>query len=148
MTGKLAKPAILGGFDGSASLLGVSLFLLLRHPSLLFPTALCGALGAALSMACGEFLSDDNGSGLGASAVMGLATLAGGLLPAVPFAFGTGPLAVAMLGLICLAIGTGVAFMRPARSRPLALAETLGLLALVAAVVLACSLAFPSGSGG
>ncbi len=142
----LAAPAIFGSFDGTASLLGVTVFLLIRHPALAFPAALAGALGSALSMAAGEWLSD-SGSGLAASAVMGTATFTGALLPAVPFAFGTGPVAVAMLAVICLAISSAVAFMRPGRSRPLALAETIGLLILVAAAVLACSLAFPAGSG-
>lgn len=147
---KLAKPAVLGGFDGCASLLGVSVFLLIKHPTLLFPTAVCGALGATLSMASGELLSDTGTfrECLAPAGVMGAATFAGGLAPAVPFAFGTGPLAVAMLGLICLIIGVIVACMRSGVSRPLALVETLGLLVIVAAAVLAVSLAFPSGSGG
>jgi VIT1/CCC1 family predicted Fe2+/Mn2+ transporter len=142
----LARPAIVGAFDGCASLLGVTIFLLVSHPSLIFPTALSGAISAALSMAAGWWLSDDNRDGLAGSAVMGIATLIGALLPALPFAFGTGPAAVAECAVICLCIGITVAMLRAARSLPLALTETFGLLLVIAAVTAACALVW--GSGG
>jgi len=143
---ELARPAVLGSFDGTASLLGVIIFLLATHPSLIFPTALSGAISSALSMASGEWLSDDSGHGFAASAVMGLATLAGAILPALPFAFSTGPAAVAECAVICMCIGITVAMLRAGRSLPLALTETFGLLPVIAGVTAGCAIAW--GSGG
>jgi VIT1/CCC1 family predicted Fe2+/Mn2+ transporter len=127
-------------------LLGVTIFLLLSRPSLIFETALSGALSAALSMAAGWWLSDDNRDGLAGSSVMGIATLAGALLPALPFAFSTGPAAIAECAIICLCIGITVAMLRAKRSLPLALCETFGLLLIIAGVTAACALAW--GGGG
>lgn len=142
----LARPAILGSFDGTASLLGVTVFLLITHPSLIFATALSGAISAALSMGAGWWLSEDNRDGLAGSAVMAGATLIGALLPALPFAFSTGRAAIAACACICLCIGITVAMMRAKRSLPLALAETFGLLLVIAAVTAGCAIAW--GSGG
>jgi hypothetical protein len=136
------RPAILGGFDGTASLLGVVIYLLLTHPLLIFPTAASGAISSAISMGGGEFLSDSD-SGLAASGVMAVATFTGAVLPAVPFAFGAGPLAIAMCAVIITIIGAAVSAMRLNRGRSLALAETFGLLFAVAAVVVACGVFLP-----
>jgi VIT1/CCC1 family predicted Fe2+/Mn2+ transporter len=142
----LLKPAILGGFDGMASLLGVVVYLLFTRPSLIFPAALSGAASAAVSMGGGEWLSDSD-SGFGAGAVMGAATFTGALLPAVPFALGRGPLAVAESALVCLGITVTVAALRHSRSLPVALAETSGILAVVLAVTVLCGLFLPGGTG-
>jgi VIT1/CCC1 family predicted Fe2+/Mn2+ transporter len=136
---------VFGGFDGTASLLGVVVYLLLTHPALIFPTALSGAASSAVSMAGGEWLSDSD-NGFGASIVMGLATLAGAALPAIPFAFGHGPAAVAESVLICLLIGVTVSVMRRKRGFGLALAETFGILGVAVGVVLICSLFLPGGA--
>jgi VIT1/CCC1 family predicted Fe2+/Mn2+ transporter len=144
VTPKLLKPAIFGSFDGTASLLGVIVYLLISHPALIFPTAASGAISSAISMGGGEFLSDSD-NGVAASGVMALATFLGAVLPAVPFAFGAGPAEVACCSLIIIGIGAVVSWMRPNRGRGLALAETFGLLALVALVVVACGLLWPAG---
>lgn len=143
----LVRPAIFGSFDGTASLLGVVIFLLFTHPALIFPTAVSGAASSAVSMAGGEWLSDSD-NGFGASLVMGIATFAGGILPAVPFAFGSGPAAVLASAAVCLGIGAAVARLRPGRRLSLALAETFGILAAVIAVTVACGLFLPGGIGG
>jgi hypothetical protein len=127
-------------------LLGVIVFLLVSRPGLIFETALSGAISAALSMAAGWWLSDDNRDGLAGSSVMGVATLVGALLPALPFAFSTGPAAEAECAVICMCIGITVSMLRARRSLPLALVETFGLLAVIAGVTAACALAW--GSGG
>ncbi len=142
MKHNLTRPAIFGGFDGTASLLGVIIYLLLNHPALIFPTAAAGAISAAISMGGGQFLSDSS-RGLAASGVMAAATFTGAVLPAVPFAFGTGPLAIAASAVLIVCIGVVVSAMRPNRGRVLALTETFTLLAVVAAVVVACALTFP-----
>ena len=142
----LARPAVFGSFDGTASLLGVVIYLLITHPALIFPTAASGAVSSAISMGGGEFLSDSD-NGFAASGVMAAATFTGAVLPAVPFAFGTGPLAIAVCAVIVCLIGGIVSAMRPNRGRSLALAETFGLLAVVAGVVVACGLFLPGGTG-
>lgn len=142
----LARPAIFGSFDGAASLIGVTIYLLLsHHPALIFPVAVSGAISSAVSMGGGEWLSDSL-NGLTASTVMAIATFTGAILPAVPFAFLTGPAAVAECGIICVCIAVAVSALRPERSLPLALAETLGILIVVVAVVVACSLILPGGA--
>lgn len=135
---RLARPAVFGGFDGCASLIGVVIYLAVTHPLLIFPAAVSGALSSAVSMGGGEFLSDSD-SGLAASAVMAAATFTGALAPAVPFAFGHGPLAIAGCAALCAVIVVIVAALRPNRGLSLALAETAGLLAVTVAVAFACA---------
>ena len=140
----LLQPAVFGGFDGASSLLGVIVFLLAAHPSLIFPAALSGAVSSALSMGAGEWLSDSE-HGLAASAVMAAATLCGALLPAVPFAFGSGPAAVAASAALCAGIGYAVARLRGNRGLGLALTETFGLLAVILGVTAALAVLLPGG---
>jgi hypothetical protein len=141
----LAAPATLGGFDGTASLLGVIIFLLFSHPSLILPTAVSGAASSAVSMAGGEWLSDSD-NGFAPSLVMGVATFIGAILPAVPFAFGTGPAAAAESGVLCAGICFTVAGLRDNRGYGLALLETFGILAAVIAITVACGLFLPGGA--
>lgn len=141
----LARPAILGGFDGAASLLGVIIYLLATHPHLIFPAALSGAISSALSMAAGQWLSDDNDSGFAGASMMGAATFTGALAPALPFAFLSGPAAVALAVIIAVAIGVAVAALRPNRGFGRALAEVFGLLIVIVGV---CSLLSPTLPGG
>jgi hypothetical protein len=141
----LAQPAVFGGFDGMASMLGPVVLLASARPSLVAPAALCGALSSAVSMGAGEWLSDSD-SGLGASAVMAGATFTGAILPALPWTFTRGPEAIVLSMLLCTAAATVVACLRPNRGPGLALAETVGLLALVGLVVVACALVLPGGA--
>ena len=142
----LLQPAILGGFDGTASLLGVIVYLLVTHPALIFPAALSGAVSSALSMGAGEWLSDSE-NGFASSLVMGAATLTGALLPAVPFAFGSGPAAIAISAVLCAGIGYTVARLRTNRGLGLALTETFGLLAVILGVTAALAVWLPGGGG-
>jgi len=140
--GKLARPAIMGGFDGCASLLGVIVYLVATHPALIFPAALSGAAGSAISMGGGEWLSDSD-SGFSASSVMAAATFLGALLPAIPFALQSGPLAIAESVVICCGIGFTVACLRPNRGLGLAAAETFAILGVVFGVTLALAMFLP-----
>jgi VIT1/CCC1 family predicted Fe2+/Mn2+ transporter len=135
---------VFGLADGMMSLLGVVLYLL-GHQSLIFPAALSGGISSALSMAGGEWLSD-SGNGLGASCVMGAATGAGAVLPALPYAFGSGRAALAGSLVTCVLIGVAVAVIRPHRRLWLALAQTFGILAAILATVLLCGLLLPGGA--
>lgn len=123
------------------SLLGVVLYLL-GHRALIFPAAVSGGISSALSMAGGQWLSD-SGNGFRAALVMGAATGAGAVLPALPYAFTTGPAAVASSVVICTGIGLTVAFLRPHRGIGLALLETFGVLAAIFLAVFACGLFLP-----
>jgi VIT1/CCC1 family predicted Fe2+/Mn2+ transporter len=138
---QLLRPAVFGLSDGMMSLIGVVLFLL-GHQSLIFPAALSGGISSALSMAGGEWLSDSD-SGLGASCVMGAATGAGAVLPAIPYALTSGVVALVCSVVICLGIGVAVALMRPDRHPVRALAETGAVLGLIFVAVLVCGLFLP-----
>jgi VIT1/CCC1 family predicted Fe2+/Mn2+ transporter len=140
----LTRPAVMGLADGLMSMLGVVLYLL-GHRDLIFPAALSGGISSALSMAGGEWLSDSD-NGLGASCVMGLATGCGAIAPAVPYALTTGAPAIAASVVICCLIGAAVAFLRPHKSVPLALAETSAILGVIFLAVLLCGLFLPGGA--
>lgn len=142
----LTRPAVLGGFDGTASLLGVIIYLLFSHPVLIFPAAVSGASSAAVSMGGAQWLSD-SGKGFGPSLVMAAATFTGAILPAVPFALGTGPAAVAEAGVLCAGICFTVAALRDTARYGIALLETFGILAAVVTVTVICGLFLPGGGG-
>jgi hypothetical protein len=135
----------MGGFDGTASYLGIIVYLASTHPALIVPTALVGAIGSGISMGGAEWLSDSD-NGFGASLVMAGATFLGALLPALPFALGVGPASVAESVVICCLIGLVVSLLRPNRGLGLALLETFGIMGAVLGVVLLLGLALPGGA--
>jgi hypothetical protein len=83
------REAIFGSFDGMTSTLGVVAGLLAARAT--GPKILAGAIGIAVAatvgMAAGQYLSDGTRN-LRRASVMGLATLVGSVLPALPFVFG------------------------------------------------------------
>ena len=137
----VARPAVFGLADGMMSLLGVVLYLL-GHQALIFPAAVSGAISSAVSMAAGQWLSDPD-RGLPAAAVMGAATGAGAVLPAVPFAFTSGTAAVGESVWICVLVSLTVALLRPGRRWQRAVTETFLVLGAVFAVVLICGMWLP-----
>ncbi len=140
-----ARPAVFGAFDGLTVALGC-LLSLLGEPHLIVPTAVGVGLAEAVGMAAGEWLSN-SGAGLTASAVIGAATGAAGVVPVLPYLWFAGwP---AMTASVCLfaALAAGIATVRAgARGWGRALVETYGVLAAVAVVVAACGL-FGHGAG-
>jgi len=134
---------ILGLADGSMSILGVVLYAA-GHKGLVFPLALAGGVSAAFSMAGGEWLSESS-SGPGAAAAMGVATLTGCILPALPYAFLQGWAAPAVSVVILAAVAVVVARLRSHRRHPYL--ETLAVLAAVLAASVACALLIPAGAG-
>lgn len=78
--------AILGSFDGATSLVGFLAGALAVHANAqaIMVEASALAVAAAVSMASGYWLS---GKPVGSSLIMGLATLLGSLVPAVPVIF-------------------------------------------------------------
>jgi VIT1/CCC1 family predicted Fe2+/Mn2+ transporter len=142
----LLKPAIFGLADGCMSLIGVTLYLL-GDQRIIFWAALSGAISSAVSMGAGEFMSDSD-NGLWPSVVMGACTGLGGLVPAIPFLFTHGTLALVLMGVICLLIGTAVGVMR-ARTckRHTFRQELLGtyfIFLVIFGVVIGCAMGFPS----
>ena len=139
---RLVPAVILGLGDGAMSILGIVAYGS-RHPAVVLPLAASGALSAALSMGANEWLSE-SGEGFTAGLAMGGATLCGSVLPAWPFA--VFPRAVAplvtllMLALVAAAVGR----MRAGRRHPYA--ETVGVLAAIAAASVTLALLLPGGT--
>jgi hypothetical protein len=101
------KQAIFGSFDGITSALGVVTGLVIagtHDGSRILAAALGLAVAATVGMGAGEYLSDTNRS-LRRAGVMGSATLAGSLAPAVPFVAGYGAAQLIACGLIVAAGG-------------------------------------------
>jgi VIT family len=94
-----AREAIFGSFDGMTSTLGVVAGLLATRATA--PHIVAGAIGiavaATIGMGAGQYLSDEKRS-VRKAVVMAVATLAGSVLPALPFIFGR-------LTGVCLGIG-------------------------------------------
>lgn len=143
--GKLARPVIFGCGDGMVSLIGAILFLSAHHPALVFPVGVTSGATAAVSMTGFDWLSDDTDHGFGESCVLGAATWAGSMLPAIPFAFTRGATAVAASVVICLAIVVVIAMIRPDRGKGVSLIETSAILAAAFAAVIVCAVIFPGG---
>lgn len=78
------KNAIFGLFDGLTVVLGVIIGLYLHHPDLIFKSALCVGVAEALGMGAAEWLSETK-SGIRGPLTIGISTLLGTALPAVPF---------------------------------------------------------------
>jgi VIT1/CCC1 family predicted Fe2+/Mn2+ transporter len=130
------RPVIFGLADGAMSITGVILYAA-GHTGSVFPLALSGGVSAAISMAAGEWLSTSE-NGPVASMTMGAATLAGSVLPAIPYAFLTGWRAPAVSVIILAGVAVAVARLRSQRKHPYA--ETFAALALVLAASVACVL--------
>ena len=132
------RQAVFGAFDGLASAIGmIAAVALTGHDSTLIVAAVALAVGSAVSMAAGEWLSDADASTRRAL-VMGAATLAGSILPAMPFALGNGAAAVGGCGALTVAAGCAIAEVRPgARWRSYRL--TFGVLAVACGAAIAAS---------
>jgi VIT1/CCC1 family predicted Fe2+/Mn2+ transporter len=140
---ELARPVIFGLADGSMSIMGV-IFYASGHSGLVFPIAVSGGVSAACSMAGGEWLSkSDNGPA--ASAAMGLATLAGSIIPAVPYAFTRSWPAPAASVAALVVIAAVVARLRGYRKHPYL--ETGLVLGVVLLASVLCALLIPGGTG-
>ena len=140
--GARRRAFIMGLGDGAMSILGV-VFYASGHPGLVIPVAISGGLTAACSMAGNEWLSD-SGDGLGGAVAMFLATLAGSVLPAVPYAFAHGITAPALSLASLLIVALVVGRMRAGRKHPYL--ETVAVLAVIAAVSIVCALLLPGGA--
>jgi len=114
------------------------------HGGMVFPFAVAGGVSASVSMAGGEWLSE-SGNGPAAAVAMGLATLTGSIIPAVPYSFLHGWHAPAVSVCLLVAVAVTVARLRSHRRHPYL--ETLAVLAVVLAASVACALLIPGGAG-
>jgi VIT1/CCC1 family predicted Fe2+/Mn2+ transporter len=138
------KQAVFGGMDGLSSAIGMIAALALSGSGAVLVAAVALAVGSAVSMAAGEWLSDPEQSSHRAL-VMGVATLAGALLPAVPFAVLSGGPADAACLLVTMGLAGLVAELRP-EDRLQSYARTLGVLILTCSAAVGASvLAGPLG---
>lgn len=143
---KWIRPAVFGAADGMTCVLGAVLSLS-GHDGLVLRTAVALAAAECVGMAAGEWLSDSD-AGLAASAVIGLSSAVGALIPAIPYGFATGPTAVAWSTVLFLACAAVIAAVRvPQRGGWRAVAETYGVFAAIAVAVWLSQLLTPKGGG-
>lgn len=131
------------------SLLGVILYLL-GHQNLIFLTGTSGAISSALSMGGSEFLSDSD-NGFTASAIMGVATGIGAILPALPFIFLRGLPAFVLMIVISLVIAVFVGCIRAKARGKRVTFVTVGSTVLLFAVIISVgslvTIFLPGGAG-
>jgi hypothetical protein len=130
--------AIFGLYDGLCSALGVILAIAINGSGDLIVAAVALAVGSAVSMACGEFLSDSGGSRRKAAA-MGLATLLGSISPAIPFIFTSGTIAFILCGFLSTGLCILIAKFRPGNWTK-SLAVTFGVTITATALAVATSI--------
>ena len=140
----LLRPAVFGAADGLTCALGAILSLS-GHPDLVVRTAAALAVAECVGMAAGEWLSESS-KGRAAAVVIGLATGVGGLLPALPYGWLRGAPAVAASAAVFVACAGGIAAARSVqRGWRRAVAETYGVLLVVAAAVALSQMITPRG---
>jgi VIT1/CCC1 family predicted Fe2+/Mn2+ transporter len=130
------RQAIFGSFDGLTSALGVITGLVIAGThtgSRILAAALGLAVAATVGMGAGEYLSDESRS-VRRALVMGAATLAGSMLPAVPFALGYGTAQLTASGMLTVAAALAIGHYRGYRL-------TLAILIVVAALTIALTVA-------
>lgn len=116
MNGLQRQAAAFGAFDGTVSVAGVIFGLLVHHarPSTIAVAGLGGAIASSVSMAMGEYESNDGSFSrlVRLSTVMGLSTLLGTLAPLWAFFVLTTRAAVAFSALGCFAIATWIGHLK------------------------------------
>jgi VIT1/CCC1 family predicted Fe2+/Mn2+ transporter len=125
------------------SILGVVMFIASRSPSLVVPVAVMGAVSASYSMGAGEFLGQRQ-TDWGAVPVMAAATFAGTVLPAVPYLWCSGWVALAQSAVACLLVALAVGRLRS--WRPHRYIETTAVIAVGITLTVACNLVMPGGA--
>lgn len=109
--------AIFGAADGMVSLIGLVAGAMVAHasPAALLTMAGGAAAAAAISMAGGDWLC---GKTIKLSAVMGVATLIGSLVPVLPIVFLPGLAGVLLAVALTLLLGVGISEARSQATGP------------------------------
>lgn len=107
----MRHPAVLGVFDGAVSCVGVLAGLLTAGASSATIMAVTAglAVAAAVGMAAGDWLA---GSGARSAATMGVATLTGSILPAIPAAILPHPYGAGSAAAVVMGVGAWIAETR------------------------------------
>lgn len=140
MTAADREQAIFGGGDGLSSAIGLIAALAISGAATLLTAAIALAVGAAVSMGLNEWLADPQ-SRVHRAAVMGAATLAGSIAPAVPYVALGGLGAAVACAAVTVGCGSVIAELRPGARAP-SYCKTFGVLVVACgAAVLASRLA-------
>lgn len=141
MTRDDVRMAVFGSFDGLTCTVGIMFGALLTNGAV-FVLVLALAVSEAVSMAAGEWLADDeqDGNRRRRVIVMGLSSFVACLVPAIPFLFCSGVLAVVLTGLLVLAAAAVIAEIRPG-PRGSSYLKTYGVLIAAAVLAAGASLA-------
>lgn len=132
--------AIFGSFDGMTSALGIITGLLAAPTHVLLAAVLGLSVASAVGMASGQYLGEEHPE-LHVAVIMGVATLVGTLLPAIPIlAFGHGVCGIIGCVLVACAITAVIAWRRKRW------VQTFVVLALVSTATILMSLV--TGAGG
>jgi VIT1/CCC1 family predicted Fe2+/Mn2+ transporter len=133
----LKRVAVFGSVDGLGLYLGIVAGLIVAHqqPSAVWVAAVSGGTAELISMANAQRLSDRK-SGVTAALVVGAASFAGCVTPAVPYAAWHGPWALTASLLLAVVVAGVISWLRPEKG-VLAVVETYALLAVTA---VACGL--------
>jgi len=136
----LSRVAVFGAADGLGIVLGLIAGMMVSHqpPSAVWTAAVSGGIAEFFSMANGQRISDHD-SGAVAALVIGIASLAGCVIPAVPYSFIRGGAALAVALVLAAAVAGVISWMRPERGS-LAILETFGLLAVTGAACVGAGL--------
>jgi VIT1/CCC1 family predicted Fe2+/Mn2+ transporter len=134
------RVAVFGAADGLGIVLGlIAGMIVSRQPaSAVWTAAVSGGIAEFFSMANGERISDSQ-AGWGAALMIGLASLAGCVLPAVPYSFSRGTAALTLALLLAAGVAGVISWVRPERGA-LAVLETCGLLLVTGAACAATGL--------
>lgn len=137
MTRDDTAQAVFGAFDGTCSAVGMIASLAISNAASLLTAAIALAVGAAVSMGFGEWLSDPQ-SRVHRALVMGGATLAGSIVPAAPYVALTGLRAAVACAAVTVGCGAVIAELRPGARTP-SYAKTFGVMVVACGAAVAAS---------
>jgi len=129
----IRRVATFGAADGLGIVLGLIAGMIVSHqpPRAVWAAALSGGVAELFSMANGQRISDSR-SGWAPPIAIGVASLAGCAVPAVPYSFSGGAPALTAALCLCAAVAVVICWARPERGM-LAVVETFGLLIITGA---------------
>lgn len=139
----MTSESIFGGFDGLVSVLGVIIGLAATSRGKIIDAAIGLAVASAISMAAGEYLGDD-ASNIKKAVAMGISTLAGTIIPILPFVFLPKVPAFIVAGVLVAAFGYLVSYARDKGTR--GYIET--YVILFASIAITIVVALITGAGG
>lgn len=134
------RQVIFGTFDGLTTAVGVVFAAAITSANVV-AVILGLAIAAAVSMAAGEWLSDDetDGANTRRAVVMGLSTLGASIVPALPFFVTRGIPAGLVAAALALGLACVIAELRPG-DRVSSYVKTIGVLTLACGLAIGAAL--------